>query len=186
MTNPKIQIIRKKVDCCPRLGQHEVNCIHSKHMIHQDKKQECPHNYLIVATIDKFGNSRCAKCNKWIERFPPQSDKKQEDWEIEFDKKINSDNYKKDEYYYLVKAEDSLLYEEPFPESQYELDEDKVKSFIRKTRQEAVEEERKRTINNVCEMAVKEIREYKEKYPDANYYDFVGLIKGIKIRELSI
>ena len=58
-------------------------------------------------------------------------------WEEEFDRKVDSDNYKKEEKWGhdLVTPNDSLFDPEGYPESNFEIDPEKVKDFIRTLRQ---------------------------------------------------
>ncbi len=48
----------------------------------------------------------------------------------EFDRRIDPSNYKIGQYHTIEKPNDSLLNGEWYPESNYEIDADKVKSFI--------------------------------------------------------
>jgi len=54
----------------------------------------------------------------------------------EFDKKTDSDNFEKGEYHQLLG--DHLFNTEHYPENPYELDADKIKSFILSDRQEVL------------------------------------------------
>jgi len=71
-------------------------------------------------------------------------------WEEEFDRKVDSDNYKKEEKWGhdLVTPNDSLFDPEGYPESNFEIDPEKVKDFIRTLRQK----DKERLMEGVCKM----------------------------------
>lgn len=59
---------------------------------------------------------------------------KQESWEVEFDRRTEAGNYRKQlRKYHKLDEGDHLLDEEWYPESPYELEPGKVKDFIRET-----------------------------------------------------
>ncbi len=66
--------------------------------------------------------------------------------EKEFDYGINSDNFEKGEYRRIIECDGLLLYEDRYPESEYELDENKIKSFYRAKITELLEELAKEAI----------------------------------------
>lgn len=92
---------------------------------HQSEKPQCPHAQTFLVTLP--GGKVVERCGACHDIMVVSRKPQPEQWEEEFDRLTNMDLYEK-----LRWPSEFLFGEDHYPESPYELEPERIKSFIRK------------------------------------------------------